>query len=523
MARIGRLLFSVILVCLAAHPSWSSLARPDWSSEGNGPDRGWARGPVWYIMTHQEYAAYRRLGGEPERSRFIRKFWDLRDPLPETPDNELEHEFWRRVSLADGQFGQEIKPGWKTERGKVFIMLGPPENVETDQIMADRTGSYSWVYDLNRMPFPLRQVLQDALGIPPDRRIVKVHVREESEGMRAVGRGLPGQSSVLRPTESLPLAEMLVRRMKGHDAEPLRLLGELMRVPEAIEPPARVDVSTVFDHVPVRVRVDFRPAPGSAEGRRTAIAITMGVAPHDLERAGVTASDPSHGAMRGRLTAEDDPARFYAFTGRWAPSTQEAGTAAGEDIPYQAVVLAPAGRYVLDVTFQNTDERVMGALRDLVPVPDFGEGGMSVSSLVLAARLEHLDDPFTPDPNVTPFAFGPYRVIPRTSDVYSGAEPLTVFYRAYGAQRDERGLPNLDISYQFYVQDGPRWLPVGAPIDVGHSTEVEQAWTVPLEGWPAGSYRLEVTVVDRFGGAASVRGATFSVAPPAPPDALPVP
>lgn len=170
----------------------------------------------------------------------------------------------------------------------------------------------------------------------------------------------------------------------------------------------------------------------------------------------------------------------------------------------------------------------MGALRDLVPVPDFGEGGMSVSSLVLAARLEHHDDPFTPDAHVTPFAFGPYRVIPRTSDVYAPAEPLTVFYRAYGAQRDERGLPDLDITYQFYVQDGPRWLPVGAPIVAGRSTEVEQAWSVPLEGWPAGSYRLEVTVVDRLSGAASMRGASFSVAPPASPapalpTALPLP
>src|SRR6185436_17582278 len=130
-----------------------------------------------------------------------------------------------------------------------------------------------------------------------------------------------------------------------------------------------------------------RPAPGSAEGRRTGIAVTMGVAPHDLERAGVTVSDPSHGAMRGRLTSEDDPARFYEFTGMWAPAAQRTDAIPGEDIAYQAVVLSPAGRYILDVAFENTEERVMGALRDLVPVPDFGEGGMSVSSLVLAARL----------------------------------------------------------------------------------------------------------------------------------------
>jgi len=64
MARIGRLLFSGILVCLAAHPSWSTLARPDWISQGNGPERGWAD-PVTAAAVHSQtrLAVLARAGG----------------------------------------------------------------------------------------------------------------------------------------------------------------------------------------------------------------------------------------------------------------------------------------------------------------------------------------------------------------------------------------------------------------------------------------------------------------------------
>ncbi|MGH9869433.1 MAG: GWxTD domain-containing protein [Candidatus Polarisedimenticolia bacterium] len=467
---------------------------------------------MWYVMTHAEYAAYRHLSSETERQRFIRRFWDLRDPLPQTPQNELEQEFWRRVTAADGNFGQEVKPGWKTERGKVFIMLGPPLNVEVNQILADKTGTASWVYDLGEMPPALREVLKEALALPTDRRIVSVHVREENEGSRSIARGMPVQSSVLRPTESLPLAELLVRHIKG-DAEPLRHLGRLMRVREAMEPPVRVDVSTQFVHIPVEARVDFRPGPGSSEGRRTAMAVTLGVRWADLEQAGITTFNPFGCVVRGHLTAAEDPSRRYNLSDSFAiegPAGEAISSTGG--LSFQAVAHVVPGRYVLDLAFEDLEERVMGALRDSIDIPDFGESGFSLSSMVLASRVERMDDvPSFLESGVTPFAFGPWRVIPRTRATYAPGEELRLFYRAYGAARDDRGLASLDITYQFYLEDGARWLPVGPSIQVGQATNVEQTWTVPVSGLPPGNYRLEVTVVDRLGGGASVRGALFTM------------
>ncbi len=109
------------------------------------------------------------------------------------------------------------------------------------------------------MPVQLRLVLQDCLRIPADRRFADVQVREEPSGLRSLTGLISTQASVLRPTGSLPLAEMLVRRVPGPDA--LRNLGYVMRVPEVIPRlESRVNVSTVFSLVPVEARIDFRPS-----------------------------------------------------------------------------------------------------------------------------------------------------------------------------------------------------------------------------------------------------------------------
>ncbi|HET9480785.1 MAG TPA: GWxTD domain-containing protein, partial [Candidatus Polarisedimenticolia bacterium] len=257
MAALRRLVLAAFVVGLSALPSLPSLdflPRTDWTD----PDRAWARGPVWYVMTHAEYSGYRRLRTQDDRAGFIREFWSLRDPIPDTPENELEAEFWERVRIADDRFGQDIKPGWKTERGKVFIMLGPPDNAEGDQILADRWGASSWIYDLGRMPYQLRMAVEESLRVASERAVIRIKVREETEGMRSLGGAMPVQSSVLRPTEFLPLAETLIRRVPGPDS--LRNLGHVMRVPEVLDRLySRVHVSTVFTMIPVEARVDFRP------------------------------------------------------------------------------------------------------------------------------------------------------------------------------------------------------------------------------------------------------------------------
>ncbi|HKY32065.1 MAG TPA: GWxTD domain-containing protein [Candidatus Polarisedimenticolia bacterium] len=512
MALVRRLIVTVGVAALSALPSLPSFRATDWALSGNAAERGWARGPVWYIMTHSEYGAYRRLKSDSERRGFIRSFWQRRDPLPDTPDNELEREFWRRVNTVDGHFGQEVKPGWKTERGKVYIMLGPPDNVEEDGILFDRWAASRWTYDLGGLSPSLRVVLVDALGIPPDRRVVKLKVREETEGARSVDHGMPVQASVLRPTESLPLAESLVRRFPGPDS--LRSLGQVMRVPETMEPPATVHVSTVFSHVPIRARVDFKPGLASASRPRTAVAVTVGVRWSDLERAGITSFQPSHALLTGHLTSLSGDKARHRIAGVFSPERELAGSGSGEIVhTFQAVANVPPGRYALDVSYQDVEDRVMGSVHEEINVPAFEQDGLTVSTMVLASRLDWIEGAPEEGRVDAPFTYGAYRVVPRTSSSFRPAEQLTVFYRVYGARPSTDGRPALDITYQFYVEDGPRWLPVGAPIALSGVADAEQAWGVPLEGWPAGRYRLEATVVDRLSDEAAVRGLFFEIVP----------
>jgi GWxTD domain-containing protein len=90
------------------------------------PDEKWVDGPVRYILSARDRSAYGALADPAARSTFVEGFWKARDPKPETPENEFRSEFERRVAFADEQFSQDGKPGSQTDRGMVFVLLGPP-------------------------------------------------------------------------------------------------------------------------------------------------------------------------------------------------------------------------------------------------------------------------------------------------------------------------------------------------------------------------------------------------------------
>src|SRR4029450_10626623 len=92
----------------------------------------WRDGPPRYLMTDQEDQAVRAMTTVPELARFITAFWPRRDPTPGTLENEYRRTYWTRVLEADRLFRDSTTPGWKTDRGKIYILLGAPDSVETD-------------------------------------------------------------------------------------------------------------------------------------------------------------------------------------------------------------------------------------------------------------------------------------------------------------------------------------------------------------------------------------------------------
>jgi GWxTD domain-containing protein len=92
----------------------------------------WLEEVVPYIITSREREVFLSLPTELDRGQFIEAFWKKRDPSPQTPENEFKQEYYRRVALANKFFGVGGVPGWKTDRGRLFILLGPPKEIERD-------------------------------------------------------------------------------------------------------------------------------------------------------------------------------------------------------------------------------------------------------------------------------------------------------------------------------------------------------------------------------------------------------
>jgi GWxTD domain-containing protein len=90
----------------------------------------WVDEDVAYIITGEERAAWKRLKTDEEREQFIEQFWLRRDPTPDTLDNEYRDEHYERIAYANEHFASGI-PGWKTDRGRIYIMYGKADEVES--------------------------------------------------------------------------------------------------------------------------------------------------------------------------------------------------------------------------------------------------------------------------------------------------------------------------------------------------------------------------------------------------------
>src|SRR5881628_3484153 len=117
-----RCLSLALLVLVSALPQAAETGgSPD------SPDPEWREGPVRYILLVREDHEYKSLKTDEERRAFIERFWAALDPTPATMANERRVEFWSRVEETNRLFHEGLAPGWKTDRGKVHILLGAPE------------------------------------------------------------------------------------------------------------------------------------------------------------------------------------------------------------------------------------------------------------------------------------------------------------------------------------------------------------------------------------------------------------
>lgn len=109
----------------------AGLSAQSREEEREDPFRRWLEEDVVYIISPQEKAVFQKLTTEEEKAVFIEQFWRRRDPDPSTPTNEFRDEHYRRIAYANEKFAAG-KPGWKTDRGMVYIKFGPPDRLQTN-------------------------------------------------------------------------------------------------------------------------------------------------------------------------------------------------------------------------------------------------------------------------------------------------------------------------------------------------------------------------------------------------------
>jgi GWxTD domain-containing protein len=98
--------------------------------ELKGAYKNWLNEQVTYIISDEERKAFTSLSNDEERDAFIENFWLRRNPDPDSPENEFREEHYRRIAYANDRFAAG-RPGWRTDRGHIYIAFGPPDSIDS--------------------------------------------------------------------------------------------------------------------------------------------------------------------------------------------------------------------------------------------------------------------------------------------------------------------------------------------------------------------------------------------------------
>jgi len=118
--------------------------------------RKWLEEEVVYIISAREKEVFLQLETDRERDLFIEGFWKQRDPDPSTPENEFKKEHYRRIEYANKNFGRDTPgPGWRTDMGRIYIILGEPKTIEAFENLSECYPVVVWFYDgMSRYSLP---------------------------------------------------------------------------------------------------------------------------------------------------------------------------------------------------------------------------------------------------------------------------------------------------------------------------------------------------------------------------------
>jgi GWxTD domain-containing protein len=488
--------------------------------------KDWLEKDVTYIITDEERKAFRKLATDDERERFIEEFWRRRDPDPDTDENEFKEEYYERIAYANEHFASGI-PGWKTDRGRIWIMYGKPDGRETHPMGGsyDRP-SYEGGGSTTTYPFETwfyRYLAGVGSGIEIE------FVDPTGSGEYRIARNANEKDALLMvPGGGLTLSEQLGLSdkadritgvnnsgMGGYQREQdspfsrLQMLADLSRAPQVKFNDLASAVNTgVIEDNPLNfdVRVDFF----RQSDERVITALTIQTDNKDL------VFQDSGGLQQARINIFG---RITSVAGRRAGIFEDPviTTATSEELieakdrksAYQKAVALTPGTYKVDVIVRDVASGATGVRHIGFTVPKYDAQKLSTSTLVLAAKLESLAN----QPAVGQFVIGQQKVIPNVAGIYRRGHPVGVYLQVYNAGIDQTTLrPSVDVEY-LLSKDGKE---VGKQAEDwrGMSDSGQRltlARLLDTQALAFGEYELTIRIRDRVSGQTLAPAAKFTV------------
>jgi len=492
----------VLALCVAVLAPTEAAASEAGTINFDKPTKKWYQGPVRYIITKQEVKAYKALETEIERTTFIDWFWQRRDIEPETPANEFRDRFERRALEATRRFSFTTKPGWKTDMGKIYVLIGAPDEINRDEVAKSHRGIITWVY--RRPPFPdlapntVIAFARDASG--------EFNISTSPTLDSDVARGLKF-SRVKRTVDDRYLLDWRadpvlldqgVSLTQG-ELETAIIYGRMMQLPPHEEELFQEFVVTreTYGQIPMESRFDhFKAGDGT-----TYTTITVGIKSSSVQYRTKRGRDEPDVGVFGKLINKEDPEDAYALASdsTFAESVENVDAGIDELLVFQATGSFNPGSYILVLGVEDRVTRKVSSVRRDVVIPDLSQEALTFSSITLAATMEPLEHPPT---NVKPFHLGKFRIVPRPGNLFKQSDELNVYFQIYNPTIDpESGRPRLDVAYIFSsipVDGGPA-QEFGA-YQIKDSRAQVQGYAVPMDEWPPGRYEVTIRVQDKVSG-----------------------
>jgi GWxTD domain-containing protein len=468
---------------------------------------------VRYIITKEEDRAYKSLKTDQDRATFIDLFWRRRDPTPKTENNEFKERFRLRARDANQLYAETATPGWKTDMGKVYILVGPPDEMVRDRVPRGSRGSVMWIYRAPPFPdLPPNTVIAFAKD-PTGEYVLSSKPTFDSDvahGLVLMGPKAtdPEFNYPMIPGKDPLMLAQGVPYSQG-EFETQFIYGRMQQLPPKEEQLIHdvVTARSTFDVFPFRSRYSYF----KTSSDHTLVTVTLSIKTTSVQYHSVGGRDMPDLGLFGKFVDQDNPENQVAVSSNGffaAPQNEKAGI--DDSLLYQALVSLKPGRYLAAFGAQDNVAGRVGTYREVLVIPDLSSKDLMLSSITLAQSLT--SRPPAEKESPTPFRFGSLEVVQAGDNELKKRDALNVYYQVYNAKKDDAGAASLDVDYEYVAVHEGKETSLGS-IHVGPTALQVQAYSLPLERFPKGSYRLRITVSDRNAGTKTSQELDFSVAP----------